>query len=172
MKPYVRGKNIAFREVCLEDAEFLLQLRTDPDLSKHLSPTPNDVEAQRKYIINYKTSLTDFYFIIIDLQHKPLGTVRIYDIRDNSFCWGSWILAKPIPNGAAVESALLIYDFAFFSLHYTASHFDVRKENSKVIDFHTRFGASIVRDDDLNVYFTYDREAYLAIRPKYDRFLP
>ncbi len=172
MKPYVRGKSIAFREVCQDDAAFLLRLRTDPELGKHLSHTPNNIDLQRKYITNYLSSLTEFYFIIIDREQNRLGTIRIYDIQGNSFCWGSWILDKPTPTGAAVESALLIYDFAFFALHYETSHFDVRKANTKVVDFHLRFGASIVREDELNFYFLYGREDYQIIRQKYNRFLP
>ena len=172
MKYYVRGKQIAFREITPDDAGFLVCLRTNPDLNRHLSPTVPDVEQQKKYILNYLSSLTDFYFIITDWQQTPLGTIRIYDIQGSSFCWGSWILRKEAPSGAAIESALLIYDFAFFSLHYDKSHFDVRKANTKVAEFHKRFGARVVREDDLNYYFEYDRNSYLQIRQKYARYLP
>lgn len=172
MKPYVIGKTIYFREVNTDDAEFILKLRTDPDKNKHLSITANDVGRQREFISNYLTSHSDFYFIICDFEHKPKGTIRIYDIKDDSFCWGSWILSKDAPNKAAIESALLIYDFAFFSLHYKKSHFDVRKENCRVVDFHKRFGALVVGEDDLNYYFEYKRDAYLSAREKYIRYIP
>ena len=172
MKPFVRGKHIALREITPDDADFLVRLRTDPDLGKHLSPTAADVEQQRKYIFNYLASLADYYFIITDWEQHPLGTIRIYDIQGSSFCWGSWILSKEAPSSAAIESALLIYDFAFFALHYDKSHFDVRKANTKVVDFHKRFGARIVREDELNYYFEYDSDTYLKIRQKYARYLP
>lgn len=172
MKPLVRGKHIALREITPDDADFLVRLRTDPNLGKHLSPTAADVNQQKKYILNYLASLTDYYFIITDWEQRPLGTVRIYDIQGSSFCWGSWILSKDAMSSAAIESALLIYDFAFFALHYDKSHFDVRRANTKVVDFHKRFGARIVREDELNYYFEYDRETYLQIRQKYGRYLP
>jgi len=172
MKSYVRGKHIALREITLNDANFLVRIRTDPELGKYLSRTTADVEEQKKYILNYLASLADFYFIITDYQQHPLGTVRIYDIRGTSFCWGSWILLKEAPSTAAIESALLLYDFAFFSLHYENSHFDVRKTNTKVVSFHTRFGARIVREDDLNYYFEYDRATYVITRQRYGRYLP
>jgi RimJ/RimL family protein N-acetyltransferase len=172
MKLFARGKRIAFREITPDDADFLVRLRTDPDLSKHLSHTDAHIEQQRDYIRNYLTSLTDFYFIITDWHHHPLGTIRIYDIQGSSFCWGSWILLKEAPSSAAIESVLLLYDFAFFTLHYDKSHFDVRKANNKVVDFHQRFGARIVREDELNYYFEYDRDSYLQIRQKYHRYLP
>lgn len=172
MKPYVRGKSIYFREVSADDADFILDLRTDPGKGRHLSQTSGDVQKQRDYIAGYLRSETDFYFIICDYDKRPVGTVRIYDIRDDSFCWGSWILSAEAPRNAAIESALLVYDFAFFSLHYPRAHFDVRKENERVVEFHKRFGARIIDEDELNFYFAYDRPAYLATREKYLRFLP
>lgn len=172
MKPYVRGKSIFLREVTIDDAEFIIKLRTDPEKSKHLSVTPNDIDKQKSFISSYLKSQADYYFIICDWSRCPLGTIRIYDVRDDSFCWGSWILSKDAPSNAAIESALLIYDFAFFSLHYPESHFDVRKVNHRVVDFHKRFGACIVGEDDLNLYFEYSRDAYLNVREKYRRYLP
>jgi len=172
MKPYVRGKSIFLREVSVEDAEFIIGLRTDPEKNKHISATSNDINQQINFIASYSKSDTDFYFMICDWNWSRLGTVRIYDVRDDSFCWGSWILSRDAPKKAAIESALLIYDFAFFSLHYPWAHFDVRKKNVKVVDFHKRFGASIVGEDDLNYYFEYDIDAYMIVREKYRRYLP
>lgn len=154
------------------DAKFIISLRTDPGKCKHLSATSSDVDKQKNFISNYLKSQTDFYFVMCDWQWNRLGTIRIYDIHDDSFCWGSWILSKDAPKHAAIESALLIYDFAFFSLHYPKAHFDVRKGNERVVNFHKRFGASIVGEDDLNYYFQYDVNAYINVRQKYRRYLP
>jgi RimJ/RimL family protein N-acetyltransferase len=172
MKPLVRGKNIYLREVTLDDAQFILDLRTDPAKGKHLSKTSPDLQQQQEFINQYHRSREDFYFIICDWADAKLGTVRIYDIQGDSFCWGSWILKTNSPTSAAVESALLIYDFSFFSLHYKRSHFDVRKENRTVIEFHLRFGAQIVGETDFDFLFSYDLEAFLKIRKRYARYLP
>lgn len=172
MKPDICGKTISMREVTVDDAEFILKLRTDPEKNKYLSPTTGDVESQRKYISTHLKSETDYYFVITDMGQRPVGTVRIYDIRNDSFCWGSWILSNDAPRYAALETALLIYDFAFFFLHYSKSHFEVRKENEKVIFFHKRLGAQIVSEDEQNFYFEYTKEAYLIEREKYHDYLP
>lgn len=172
MKPVVRGKKLYLREVVLDDAEFILSLRTDPGKNRYLSLTTSDVSQQRAFIERYQQSLTDYYFIICDWQAKCLGTVRIYDIQGDSFCWGSWILSADAPTSAAVESALLLYDFAFYSLHYKFSHFDVRKENLSVVDFHKRFGALIIQADESDYFFKYSRDSYGSVREKYLRFLP
>jgi RimJ/RimL family protein N-acetyltransferase len=172
MKPCVRGKSIFFREVAVSDAEFIVELRTDPKKNKHLSVTSNDIIKQENFISLYLENQTDFYFIINDWNYKKLGTIRIYDIRNNSFCWGSWIISDEACKSAAIESALMIYDYAFYSLHYLKSHFDVRKDNLRVVDFHKRFGAKIVGNDDLNYYFEYGVDDYAEIRKKYRRYLP
>ena len=172
MKPYARGKSIFFREVTVEDSEFIVGLRTDPEKNKYLSTTSEDIEEQKKYCYKLLKENIDYYFIICDWDQNPIGTIRIYDFQADSFCWGSWIIAQNAPASAAIESALLSYDFAFLSLHYRKSHFDVRKKNTRVLEFHKRFGASVFKEDELNYFFSYDREAYLKIRAKYKRYLP
>ena len=97
MKPYVRGKSIFFRDVSIDDADFIVDLRTNPQKGKHLSPTSRDVDQQREFIASYLRSETDFYFIICSLDRKRLGTIRIYDIQGDSFCWGSWIFSSDAP---------------------------------------------------------------------------
>jgi RimJ/RimL family protein N-acetyltransferase len=171
-KPLVIGKNIYLREILTEDAAFVLELRTNEVLNQHLSATQNDLDKQTEFIQNYQNSVQDFYFVICSKKHEPLGVVRIYDIRGDSFCWGSWIIKTDAPSYTAIESALLIYDFSFYALHYKQSHFDVRKANLKVISFHKKLGAEIVSEDDLNFYFVYTKQAYLKTRNKYKKFLP
>ena len=172
MKPIARGKNIFFREIGVDDAAFVLKLRNDPLKGQYISSTTNDIKIQREYIAKYLAKDTDYYFIICDKTAKPIGTVRIYDIHGDDFCWGSWILTDDAHPNAAIESALLVYDYAFFSLQFKLSHFDVRKANTKVINFHKRFGAETVDEDELNIYFRYTLELYLQAREKYKRYLP
>ena len=71
--------------------------------------------------------------MILRNDGKKCGTIRVYDIIDNSFCWGSWILDENKTTTAAIESALLIYKFGFEIMKFSRSHFDVRKDNSAII---------------------------------------
>jgi hypothetical protein len=50
----VKGKNINLRVVEVVDAEFILELRLDEGLNKHLSYVENDVIKQRNWIKNIK----------------------------------------------------------------------------------------------------------------------
>lgn len=152
----VEGKNINLRFVEEADAEFILRLRIDDKYNKFLSKVTADLESQRGWIRNYKIdekSGKQFYFIIERKDGTPCGTVRIYDLRADSFCWGSWILNEDKTRYAAIESAFLVYEFGFSKLGYKKSHFDVMKNNSGVISFHTRMGAKKVSEDEVNEYF-------------------
>ena len=171
----LQGKNIDLRSVSVEDAGFILDLRLDEKLSKHISRVENSLQKQVDWLREYQERERlgqEFYFIIQSKDGVGYGTVRLYDFRGGSFCWGSWILRKESPSSAAIESAMLLYEFAFHERGFNRSHFDVRKENTKVVAFHTRFGARIVGDDDLNHYFDFTSEEYAQTRLRYLKFLP
>ncbi len=169
---FISGKTINLRDVEVSDAEFILRLRCDEDKSKFLHKTQNDLQKQIDYIKNYKTKEQEWYFIIENKSGEQLGTVRIYDVKDNTdFCWGSWLIKNGAPTNTGIESALLIYEYAFYQLGFTKVHFDVRKDNLSVRKFHERFGAQKVDENDLDVFYTYSKEGYENIRNKYLKFL-
>ncbi len=162
--------SIFFRFAELSDAKFILQLRTDSVYNQYLSEVKDDLNEQIKWLKKYKEREKEgreYYFIIcLKEDNLPIGTVRIYDLKisPNSFCWGSWILNYNKTRYAALESALLIYDFAFDQLGFDQCHMDIRKDNLKVIDFHKRFGVEIVGETDLDLLGVYKKENFKAIR--------
>lgn len=152
----LESNSIKMRFVEEKDAEFILSLRLDPKYNSYISKVNNDVVEQRTWISKYKileNSKTEFYFIIERLDGTPCGTVRVYDLTHDSFCWGSWILNENKTRYSAIESALLVYKFGFSDLGFKKSHFDVMKENQSVINFHKKLGAEIVGEDHNNFYF-------------------
>jgi RimJ/RimL family protein N-acetyltransferase len=149
-------KSIGIRLVEPSDAAFILSLRLDGRYNKFLSKVEGNLEAQERWILDYKTEEkagNQFYFIIERLDGTQCGTVRVYDFREDSFCWGSWILNEEKTKYAALESAILIYQFGFDNLGFSKCHFDVMKGNDRVISFHKRFGAEVVGEDSENFYF-------------------
>lgn len=168
------SKTINLRLVEESDAEFILSLRLRGDLNKYLSTVDDDVELQREWIKDYKNQESQekqFYFIIEKHDGTPCGTVRIYDFRGDSFSWGSWILNENKTKYAAIESALLVYHFGFNELGFKNSHFEVMKENERVIKFHQKFGAEIVREDVENYYFNISRSSVEENRKKFEGLL-
>ncbi|MEX1682178.1 GNAT family N-acetyltransferase, partial [Escherichia coli] len=90
----LQSKTVKLRLVNESDASFILSLRLNENYNKFLSSVNNDIEKQKVWIRNYKqkeNNNEEFYFIIETLDGIPCGTVRIYDIHNNSFSWGSWI---------------------------------------------------------------------------------
>ncbi len=160
------------RDATVEDADFILALRTNEEKARYLSFTSADVERQRAWLGRYASSTDQAYFIIEAMDGEPLGTVRLYDARGNSFCWGSWILKAGAPAHAAIESALMVYAYAIDHLGFEQAHFDVRKGNESVWRFHERFGAERIAEGDLDYYYRISAEAIAASRTRYRKYLP
>ncbi len=138
------------------DADYIYGLRVNAELNTFLSNAPASAQAQRDWIIAYKdreSQQLEHYFVICTQQGQPCGVVRLYGYSDTSFCWGSWILDANKSRYAAVESALLVYEAGFKRLGFPGSHFDVRLGNTRVISFHQKMGARLLKEDDLNMYF-------------------
>ena len=166
----VEGKTLSFRNVNVDDAAFILSLRIDPEKSRYLSSVSGEIEQQQRWLKSY-AHLNDQAYFIIEFQNKPIGTVRLYDAQGESFCWGSWILSNERPSQAAMESALMVYSYAVDHLDFKGSHFDVRKGNERVWQFHERFGAKRVAETELNYLYQLDYEAITGSRARYERFL-
>lgn len=152
----LESKSIRLRYVEVDDAAFILKLRLDERYNLFLSSVNANLQAQKDWISGYKgdeKSGKQYYFIIELLDGTPCGTIRVYDLNEESFCWGSWILNENKTRYAALESAFLVYKFGFEKLGYSKSHFEVMKANSKVISFHEKMGAKKLFEDADNIYF-------------------
>lgn len=165
------GHRLIFENATVVDAEFILGLRTDVSKCKFLSHTENNLEKQIKWLESYSKDDSQIYFIIKDFEFNNVGTVRLYDQQDSSFCWGSWIIKDKSPSFYAIESALIVYIFAK-SLGFTDSHFDVRKDNISVWKFHEKFGAVRFNETDKDFYFKIGLNAIDISIAKYKRYIP
>ncbi len=167
----VRGHKLQFRDARPDDAAFILGLRTDEKKSRYLSATSPDVAQQRAWLERYAADDSQVYFLITDMQGEPTGTVRLYDQRGDSFCWGSWIKSDVAPSGFGVESALMVYEYGL-ALGFTRAHFEVRKGNAGVTTFHERFGAVVVSEDEENFYYEMSELAIRNALAQYRHILP
>lgn len=171
---HISGARLDLRLVSVEDAAYIHGLRADPRYGAYLSQSTGTVRDQASWIASYKereATGRELYFIIECKDQRPCGTVRLYEITSGSFTWGSWILDENKPAKAALDSAMLIYRIAFERLGLLRAVFDVRRDNVHTLAFHDRFGATRVRDDDLNVYFVYEKEAFEQAAPALEKAL-
>jgi RimJ/RimL family protein N-acetyltransferase len=167
----IAGKTLAFRDARVEDAEFIHGLRIDEEKSRHLSKVSGAIDSQRKWLSAYQNRIDEAYFIITSMENQPLGTVRLYGADDDRFCWGSWILKDGAPSNAAIESALMVYDYALNHLGFHSAYFQVHKANLSVCKFHERFGAVRVDEDDVQYHYTLSQEVILSSMNRYKRYL-
>ena len=166
------GKTLVFRGADTGDAAFILALRTDNRKSQHLSSTSPGIDRQIAWLEAYAGKSDQAYFIIENRIGELLGTVRLYDAQDTSFCWGSWILKDGAPQSAAIESVLIVYAYAIDYLGFSQAHFDVRKDNESVWRFHERFGAERSGETEQDYLYRIGPEKIEAARKHYKKCLP
>ncbi len=170
----VSGKNINLRTVTENDAKFVFTLRQDEKKIQYLSKITSTVQDQINWIKEYKKRELlgdEYYFLIESKEHEPLGLVRMYDFKEKSFCWGSWLIKDGAPKSTAIESAIQIYEFAFYERKFNQSHFEVQKGNDKVIAFHKRFGAEVVDENENEYFFIIKKSIYEKTKIRYKRYL-
>lgn len=170
--PRLIGKTLALRDAAPADAAFILALRLDEKKSRHLSATSGELDAQVRWLESYAGGDGQAYFIIEEIGGGPIGTVRLYDARGDSFCWGSWIIQDGAAPRCAIESALMVYRYAMQDLGFHAAHFDVRKENVSVWSFHERFGARRVGETEQDYLYEIGEDAIRASMKRYAKYLP
>lgn len=164
------GKTLRFRNATVDDAAFILSLRTDVEKARYLSAVSGELAEQQAWLERYAQADDQAYFVI-EYQGAPIGTVRLYDPEGESFCWGSWILLSSRPSQAAMESALMVCSYAVDHLGFTAAHFNVRKGNERVWQVHERFGAVRTAETELDCLYRTEAPAIKASRIRYRRFL-
>jgi RimJ/RimL family protein N-acetyltransferase len=168
----VHGKAIVLANVQVEDAEFILSLRLDPNRSRFLSPVSSDVEKQREWIRHYLASQGQAYFIICDKAMRKLGTVRIHDADGDSFCWGSWILKDDVPASAAIESAVMVYRLATEKWGFRSAYFKVHRANTSVLAFQESLGAERVAQTADEIHYRIGAAQIERSLRRYARYLP
>lgn len=65
----------------------------------------------------------------------------------------------------------MVYAYAVDHLGFSSAHFDVRKGNERVWQFHERFGAVRIGESELDFLYRIDSIAITASRQHYSRFL-
>ena len=167
----IKGKYVNLREAEVDDAIFILALRCDEKKSRFLHKTENNLEKQIEYLKHYKTLDNEWYFIIENKQHKPKGTIRLYNIHDNQFTGGSWLMVSDALPEESIEGDILAGQYAFEKLGFEQSVFDVRKKNKKVVRYHLISGSKIIDETNEDYIFKTTKEDFLYKQRKFMNML-
>jgi hypothetical protein len=155
------GLHVRFVEE--SDAEFIIELRTNPNLSKYIHETTPDIELQRTWIQNYKTRQhkgEDFYFMFEKPIGTRLGVCRIYDIKEDSFTMGSWIFLRQSPVGSSILADIITREIAFKLLPIKRCVFDVKRKNVTVDRYHGTYKSELLYQDEETNYYTCSKENF------------
>jgi RimJ/RimL family protein N-acetyltransferase len=151
-----------------DDAQFLVDLRQG-DRNIHISKTDPDIQKQITWLKRYgereKQGL-EYYFIVKDKNGKAWGTIRLYNFNENNFEIGSWVFLPGSPDGIAIKSDIIARELAFEVLGFNKCTFNVRKANKQVLRYHLAYRPTIVSEDEENLFFELDKEAFYEHRNK------
>jgi RimJ/RimL family protein N-acetyltransferase len=137
----MEGYAFRLRPITDNDAAFVVELRSNPELNRYLHASSNRVEDQLAWLARYYEREGDYYFVIERRTNgMPEGVIALYniDLATSSGEWGRWILRPS--SLAAVESAFLIYRTAFELLGLRSVFCCTVTDNDKVVSFHDSSG--------------------------------
>lgn len=164
----VDGQAFALRPVELDDAAYIVGVRSDPEHTRWLHPVPSDVGLQEAWLEAYFRRPGDYYFVVERISTRaPEGLISIYDI-DPVAChgtWGRWLLRRG--SLAATESALLVYRVAFDVLGLESVSALSVLMNQPVVSFHESCG--LPRYEVFPQYFHIRGVAYDAVEHRLTR---
>jgi RimJ/RimL family protein N-acetyltransferase len=157
-------EGVALRLRCVETNSKIIELRTDEILTRYLPPIKADLIEQKDWIASQRNNPKDYYFAVekkYQSSNEVEGFIGLYDFTEDnkSAEWGRWVLSKS--SLASVESAYLIYKFAFDKLGLHKIKCRTVVNNYSVIALHDRCG--LKRSDVLEGEFYIDKNLYDAV---------
>lgn len=165
---FLVGMNIKLDLVKVEDANFLLKLRTESNLNKYLSKVDDSLEKQEKWIQNYKMreyAKKEYYFKCMDKLNNNVGFARLYNIdyENKMLTFGSFIMGENKPQYAALETMILLMQIAFDFLKMEKVVLDVRKKNLHAKRFYERFGFEKYNQNDIDEFYELNRDKFIDL---------
>jgi len=157
------------RFVEVDDAEFIISLRTDKSLSKYIHSTDSNVYNQKEWIRNYKEREAkglEYYFIFY-FEDNPIGLERIYNMTSESFTHGSLVFAPDSPIGSSVKADIITREVGFSILNKSVNLFDVSKGNNGVIAYHQRYKPVIISEDEEGYHYSLSKDNFEKYKSVY-----
>lgn len=134
------GKYVILKSATVDDADFTLQLRQNPNLTKFLPKLNISISEQRKWLNSQKNREGDYFFVVYNNVGERIGVLGLYDINDNSGETGRLaIIGNPLES---LEAQYLSFVFAFDVLELSSTKCFIYEENSKAIRLSEFFGTT------------------------------
>ena len=167
--PFSFGRyGISVRLVEITDAQYIISLRTNEELSQHLHCTSGDLEKQIKWIEHYKEreqSGQEYYFLY-EINGNPIGVNRLYDISDNIGVTGSAICPKTNSPIDTLATIVLLYDIVFEEIGLDFVSFATDNDNVHALRVNNALGAVVISENEKEKIFKLEKDDYFEIRKK------
>ena len=111
----IRRYGLYARLVAKQDVDFILELRTNKELTKFIHQTDNDRDNQIEWINEYKVREEegrDYYFIFFH-NNKPVGLNRVYNRSALYATSGSWLCKPEIESWIPIALNFILNDIIF-----------------------------------------------------------
>ncbi len=164
----IAGPLYRLRPVRIEDASFIVGLRTGQESRRFIHHTDSDVRQQEHWIKRYFEQPNDYYFIVESIETaKPEGTVAIYDFDPDTGMaeWGRWVISPG--SSAGIPSMILAFQLAFGKIGVVTLCSHTAVQNGKVIAILERFGMRETRR--ISKYIRIRDDLYDAVRHEITR---
>ena len=157
---------IDVRFVGEDDAEFILSLRTNPELNRFIHATSSDIENQRQWIRDYKKREMDGveYYFIYSKDGPPFCVNRIYGINGDEGTTGSWICALKTNPVDVLTTSIVLYYIVFDEIKLRRVLFDTRKDNLSALKVNRALGGVCIDETDKDYFFQLIPSKYHAVR--------
>ena len=134
----IEGKYVTLRSVTEGDAKITTELRQNPEKVKFLHPVSADVEKQREWIKRQIHTEGDYFFLVLDKNDKPIGTMGISEIQEDKGYTGRLLMYGNAFQ--SYEAYMLLIDFGFKELGLIEQHGETDIENVSAMKFSKMFG--------------------------------
>lgn len=154
----IKGEFTQLYHVDVDDAEYILKLRTEEREDNHLMSTKDSLKNQIEYLTIYKKRFDlqeEIYFKVFDVAKKQfLGFVRLTKIQSkNSFGWESAVLDKSSSPNLFIDLMLMIFQIGFDYLdREICGPWKVRKEFKKMMKIHEIIGMTEILTENEDFY--------------------
>jgi RimJ/RimL family protein N-acetyltransferase len=132
------GFGVRLRPVRMEDASFIVWLRSQDHARGRVGDSATDTAAQEDWLRAYFDRPGDYYFIIETHRGIAVGAYGIYDVADSSAESGRWIIRPEVP--AAIPSAIQAFEIAFGNLGLRELRAKTVSTNRVVLSLNRKFG--------------------------------
>lgn len=150
------------RFVNVDDAKFILDIRTDLKNRRYIHDTDSNLQNQINYIEQYKLKerLGEEYYLLFEYNDEPQGVYRIYNRNEDWCTTGSWVFSPCANKFSALKSLVIVHEIVFDNLGYSLvrSIDGIHKDNINVIRSSRIIGAVFDihnRVDTKGVYLTH-----------------